>query len=80
MKIIFRNNIIKSLENKTILESIEIFGLKPFSMCKEGYCATCKLTIESGEVEYINEPLAMLEEKEILPCICIPKTDIIIKG
>lgn len=79
MKIIFRENIIESLDNKTILESIEFFGIKPFSMCREGYCATCKLTIESGVVEYKNEPLAILEDKEILPCICIPKTDIIIK-
>lgn len=79
MKIFFRNNIINSVDKKTILESIELFGLKTFSMCKEGYCATCKLTIESGEVEYINEPIAILDDKEILPCICLPKTDIVIK-
>lgn len=45
-------------------------------MCKEGYCATCKMTLKKGEVSYIEEPIAMLDKNEILPCICIAKSDL----
>lgn len=79
MKIIYRGIVIESNGDKTILESIEDCGIKPFSMCRDGYCGTCKLNIESGDVDYIKEPLAMLEDTEILPCICLPKNDIIIR-
>lgn len=79
MKIKYRDKIIESSSGKTILETIEGVGIKPFSMCRDGFCGTCKLNIVTGYVNYIKEPIAMLENNEILPCICIPKSDIEIK-
>lgn len=79
MNVTFNNKTIKSHEKETILETLERGEIKAFSMCREGYCATCKITLEEGEVEYIDTPLAILEKNEILPCICRPKTDIIIR-
>jgi ferredoxin len=79
MNVNFRNQTIKANETETILEALERYEIKSFSMCREGYCATCKIILEKGEVEYIDTPIAILESNEILPCICRPKTDIIIR-
>lgn len=80
MYITFKEKTIKSIKGETILETLERAEIKTFYMCKEGYCSTCKLVIEKGEVTYIDEPIAILEKNEILPCISIPKTNIIIKS
>lgn len=76
MEIIFRGKSITHSGQSTILETLEKGEMKTFSMCREGYCATCKMTLKSGEVEYIDEPIAILDDNEFLPCICRPKTDI----
>lgn len=65
-------------DGKTILQTLEDNGLKAFSMCKEGYCHTCCMKIKSGDVEYIVEPLGYVADDEILPCVCKPKTNIVI--
>jgi ferredoxin len=76
VNIIFRDRIIVVNEKDTVLETLEKNKIKPYSMCKQGFCATCKMTLKSGSVEYIDEPIAILEDNEILPCICKPTTDI----
>jgi ferredoxin len=77
LKIIYKEKIINYNDsNKTILETLENVGIKPFSMCKEGYCLTCRMHLVEGEVNYIEEPLGYLEQGEILPCISKPVTDI----
>lgn len=76
LNIVFRGRIIVTDGSDTILQALEKNKIKPYSMCKEGYCATCKMTLKKGEVEYIDEPIAILEENEILPCICKAKSDV----
>jgi ferredoxin len=79
MKIKFRDKEIDCKNKETILEAFKREKIKTFFMCQEGYCSTCKLTLEEGQVEYIEEPIAILDKNEILPCICLPKTDIKLK-
>jgi len=66
---------------ETILEQGEDAGLVlPYS-CRAGMCGTCKVKLESGEVEQLaNDALTDDEEKQgyILACSCIPKTDVVI--
>jgi len=76
VNIVFRDRIIVTDGNETILQALEKNKIKPYSMCKECYCATCKMTLKSGSVDYIDEPIAILEENEILPCISKAKTDV----
>lgn len=76
VNILFRDRIIVTDGNDTILQALEKNKIKPYSMCKEGFCATCKMVLKTGSIEYIDEPIAILEKNEILPCICKAKTDI----
>lgn len=42
--------------------------------CEEGICGTCRCRLLEGQVEYFGEPIAYLEEGEVLTCISRPKT------
>lgn len=59
-------------EDETLLEGLIRTGHKIEYQCKEGYCGSCrvKLLAQSEPVTYPFEPLAMLDENEILPCCC----------
>ena len=60
----------------SILDLAREAGLDVVYSCEEGICGTCRCRLLSGEVEYLSEPIAFLEEGEILTCISRPKTDI----
>ncbi|GEM79494.1 class I ribonucleotide reductase maintenance protein YfaE [Vibrio superstes] len=63
-------------KNTTLLESMEMSGLKPEFNCRDGHCGACRCKVSSGEVEYIGFAMAYLKEDEILPCICRAKSDL----
>ncbi len=65
-------------ENKqTLLECLEQAKVEVHYHCRDGFCGACRVTLTSGKVSYPNgEPLAYVGEDEILPCCCIPITDI----
>ena len=44
--------------------------------CRSGYCGACRLKLVKGEVTYRQQPLAFINAGEILPCCCMPLTDI----
>ncbi|MCI2284404.1 class I ribonucleotide reductase maintenance protein YfaE [Colwellia sp. MSW7] len=69
--------IIAFTENKqTLLECLEQADVEVHYHCRDGFCGACRVTL-NGEVSYPNgEPLAYVGENEILPCCCIPITDI----
>lgn len=62
--------------NGTILESIEKQDIEVHAHCREGFCGACRTKIISGDVEYTTDPLAYFDDDEILPCCCVPKTDV----
>lgn len=63
----------------SLLESLECHRLEVHSHCREGFCGACRTKLVSGEVEYTTDPLAYIDDDEILPCCCIPKSDLVIK-
>lgn len=67
-------------EDKTMLNCLEKNGVEVHYHCRDGFCGACRVTLVSGEIEYPNgEPLAFVGDNEILPCCCIPSTDITIE-
>ncbi|WP_395343360.1 class I ribonucleotide reductase maintenance protein YfaE [Ningiella sp. W23] len=44
--------------------------------CREGFCGACRTRLISGQVEYKVEPLACIEDDEVLVCCCVPITDV----
>lgn len=49
--------------------------------CEQGFCGTCKCRLVSGEVDMETQDGlddADVEQGLILPCVAVPKTDIVI--
>lgn len=72
----------KDFENNpklTILDNLEDKGFDIPYQCREGYCGACCMKITCGKVEYQIEPMAFVDDDEILPCVCKALTDIELK-
>ena len=63
----------------TLLESLEAQDVYVPYQCRDGYCGSCRTQLVSGEVAYLQEPMAWINDDEILPCCCVPKTDLELK-
>ena len=63
----------------TILESLEAQGVQVPYQCRDGYCGGCRTDLVEGEVAYLQEPMAWINQGEILPCCCVPKTALTLK-
>lgn len=63
----------------SLLESLESAGMQIPYQCREGYCGSCRANLVEGEVAYLQEPMAWLNDGEVLLCCCVPKTDLSLK-
>lgn len=63
-------------EAKTLLENLEKHGIAAEYQCREGFCGACRVKKISGDIEYIQAPIAFLRDNEILPCHCKARSDI----
>lgn len=62
---------------QTLLECLESADIHVHYHCRDGFCGACRITLVEGEINYPQgEPLAYVGEGEILPCCCVPVTDI----
>lgn len=64
------------IPQETLLEGLERTGHEVEYQCRSGYCGGCRVRLLAGEVEYLEQPLAFIGADEILPCCCVPKSDI----
>jgi ferredoxin len=58
----------------SLLETLESASVRVESHCRNGFCGACRTKLVKGEVEYFTEPLAFVEDDEILPCCCKSKS------
>jgi len=64
-------------QKQTLLECLEQANVEVHYHCRDGFCGACRVTLTAGEINYPKgEPLAFVGENEILPCCCVPVTDI----
>jgi uncharacterized protein len=59
----------------TLLELAESIGLAPKFGWRSGICGTCTTRINSGAVEYLEEPVAPRSQGEVLICCSVPRVD-----
>ncbi len=74
-----QDTLLETDNQATLLETMENAGLQPEFQCRDGHCGACKCELVSGEVEYVGFALAFTHPKEILPCICKAKTDLVLE-
>jgi ferredoxin-NADP reductase/MOSC domain-containing protein YiiM len=61
-----------------LLELAEDSGISiPFG-CRAGSCGTCVTKLVSGDVSYLHEPGAPLAEGEVLTCVAVPETEVVL--
>lgn len=61
---------------RCILDTLEQHKQQINFHCREGYCGACRCKLLSGDINYINEPLAFVRKGEFLPCCSVALTDI----
>lgn len=72
---------VESDGNKSVLDSLIDSGVDDINyMCRDGYCGYCKCDKGSGEVYYKEEPMVILKNNEFLPCVAIPRGDVVFKS
>ncbi|APD90076.1 FeS-binding protein [Alteromonas mediterranea] len=71
--------VIHTPSDKTILSALEAAGVNIHYHCREGFCGACRTKLIEGEVEYTTDPLAFIDDDEILPCCCVAKCPLKIK-
>ncbi len=64
------------IPHETLLDGLERTGHEVEYQCRGGYCGICRVRLLDGEVQYLEQPLAFIAADEILPCCCVPRSDI----
>lgn len=59
-----------------LLDFLETHSIEVAYQCRIGYCGICRLKLLKGKVTYFQQPLALINNGEILPCCCTPITNI----
>ncbi|WP_416260488.1 class I ribonucleotide reductase maintenance protein YfaE [Gibbsiella quercinecans] len=59
-----------------LLDALERHNVQVEYQCRSGYCGSCRLKLVKGQVAYRQQPLAFINDGEILPCCCMPLADI----
>ncbi|MGY5452696.1 MOSC N-terminal beta barrel domain-containing protein [Agarivorans sp. MS3-6] len=66
---------------QNLLEQAEQAGLNLSYSCRGGFCGSCKVMLQSGEVNVLEDSGLTEEEKQqgyILSCSCVPSSDVCI--
>jgi len=66
---------------ENVLDLAEANGIQLENACRVGVCGTCKVKLLSGEVYMETEDGLQDEDRNqnlILPCVAVPKADLVI--
>ena len=69
-----------SAKYNSILEMAEDNGIFIKAGCRNGSCQSCACQFIEGEIEYTKAPGRKPESGKFLPCIAVPKTNVICRG
>ena len=76
-KILVEGRVITFLEqDKNILNSLDRADIESHYHCRDGFCGACRCKLLKGKVAYPIEPIAYVNEGDILTCCSVPLTDI----
>lgn len=59
---------VNSLSDETLLESLERHQIEVQYHCRDGFCGACRCKLLKGDIRYTTDPLAFIDDDEILPC------------
>lgn len=76
---VVEQRVIEQKPDSSMLESLEAEGIEVHYHCREGFCGACRTKLITGSVTYLTDPLAFIDDDEILPCCCKADQDVSIK-
>lgn len=62
---------INAATDTNLLAALEAQNIHIHHHCREGFCGACRTKLIEGQVEYTTDPLAFIDDDEILPCCCV---------
>lgn len=62
---------LSATSDTTLLTALEAASVHIHYHCREGFCGACRTKLLEGEVAYTTDPLAFIDDDEILPCCCV---------
>ncbi len=62
----------------TLLNAMEDNEINIASSCRTGECGDCRVYLLEGQVSQLNQAMIELPDNEILPCCCVPASNLII--
>lgn len=62
----------------TLLAALEEQSLAIAGSCRSGECGECRIRLLQGQITMLNKASYTLPNQEILPCCCIPASDLVI--
>lgn len=65
-------------DHDSILELAEAHGLDLDYGCRAGNCTACQQRVESGTVDYPEEPTGVPDDGHELLCCSVPRCDLVI--
>jgi hypothetical protein len=74
-----KNKTIIFQKQRTLLDAMEKQGVEIQSECRSGECGQCKVKLHSGKIKQLVETDMYLNVGEILPCCCVPESDLLIE-
>ncbi len=63
-------------DDDSLLACLERHNIPANSHCRDGFCGACRTKLVTGEVDYTTDPLAFIDDDEILTCCSKPLSDI----
>ena len=60
----------------TLLSALEENDINIASSCRTGECGDCRIRLSKGQVLPLNQSTIVLSDNEILPCCCVPVSDL----
>lgn len=69
---------ISAIEDKPLLDSLEANNIEAPYHCRDGFCGACRCKLLAGTTEYTIDPLAFIDDDEILLCCSIPLSNVTI--
>lgn len=77
--ITIKDRVIICGDSETILDTLERENIDADYNCREGFCGVCRTKLVSGSIDYKVDPLAFIDDDEILTCCTVPTSNIEIK-
>ncbi|WP_341502019.1 class I ribonucleotide reductase maintenance protein YfaE [Gallaecimonas sp. GXIMD4217] len=71
------DHIIPAAPDTPILDQLLLHGLNVEYQCRAGFCGACRMKLVSGEVRYLESPIAYVAEGDCLTCCTVANSAIV---